>query len=426
MEFEDLLEQYAVILERFIRYRMPDDPDADDVLQNTILSAMTHFDTLRDRAMFRPWILKIAENEYRMHLRKKREHLPLDEAEVPVTDEIPLTGDVEPVLAAMPQEYAVLLRWFYLDGWDQRDIGRRLGIPTGTVKSRLHKARAIFRDLCPPEIRRTYQKGDAEMNYTKNFPEFMPNLSVERMDVPFFEVRAEEESFAVARVGFMLSEATYRYPDRKLALVSTCRAERKARIHGAEGVQIVRDTYNCGAKKLYKNEAIWFTQLTEQYRRDLGCLRLGEDEYPTEIFTFLEEDYDIAVNGEDRVNGTPLVIAERPAAVGADGSLSIPQDRLRYTDGVWKTVIGDRAFECIKVVWVYADVYFTETYYDRAGRIVLLRWYETLRSMEGCDNYPPARIDRMKKNRKIIVNGMEFIHVEDRFSEYVMQPEEFS
>ena len=72
------------------------------------------------------------------------------------------------------------------------------------------------------------------------------------------------------------------------------------------------------------------------------------------------------------------------------------------------------------MVWVYADVYFTETFYDRAGRMVLLRWYETLRSMEGCDNYPQSRIEKMKKNRKITVNGTEFTHVEDRFSEYVL------
>lgn len=419
MEFEELLKKHAVILERFIRYRMPDDPDADDVLQNTMLAALTHYGDLRDKSLFKRWILKIAENEWRMHLRKKREYLPLDDAEIPVQDEIPVTGDVEPVLAAMPKEYAALLRWFYLDGWDQRDIGRHLGIPVGTVKSRLYKAKALFRELCPPEIRRTYAKGDAEMNYTKNFPEFMPGLVLERLDVPFFEVRAEEESFAIARVGFKLSEATYRYPDKKLALVSTCTAEREARIHGAEGVQIVRDTYNCGAKKLYRNESIWFTQLTEHYRRDLGCLRLGEDEYPTEIFTFLEEDYDIAVNGEDRVNGTPILIRERPADV-TETAVTIPEDRRRYTDGVWKITLGDRAFECIKVVWVYADVYFTETFYDRAGRMVLLRWYETMHSMEGCDNYPPTRIEKMKKNRKITVNGTEFTHVEDRFSEYVM------
>ncbi|MBQ8512223.1 MAG: sigma-70 family RNA polymerase sigma factor [Clostridia bacterium] len=420
MEFETLLSRHAVVLERYVRYRMPDDPDADDVLQNTMLAALTHFDDLRDKSLFKRWILKIAENECRMCLRKRRETVPLEEAEILVTDDFTLTGDVETVLAAMPEEYAALLRWFYLDGWDQRDIGAHLGIPIGTVKSRLHRAKSIFRELCPPEIRQTYLKGDAVMNYTKNFPEFMPNLSVERLDVPFFEVKSEEEGFAIARVGFSISEATYRYPDKKLALVSTCTAARAARIHGADGVQIVRDTYNCRAKKLYRNESIWFTQLTENYRRDLGTLILGEDEYPTEIFTFLEDDYDIAVNGEDRVNGTPLLIRERPVTIHDDGSRTLEEDHRRYTDGVWRVVIGDRAFECIKVDWIRTHTYFTETYIDRAGRIVLLRWYETMQSIEGCDNYPPARVEKMKNNRRITVNGEEFIHVEDRFSEYVL------
>lgn len=258
------------------------------------------------------------------------------------------------------------------------------------------------------------------MNYTKNFPEFMPNLTLEKLDTPFFEVRSEEEGFAIARIGFTLSEATYRYPDKKLALVSTCTAKKPAKIHGADGVQIVRDTYNCRAKKLYKNESIWFTQLTEHYRRDLGTLVMGDDDYPTEIFTFLEEDYDIAVNGEDRVNGTPLLIRERPVTLNADGSRVLPENRLRYTDGVWRVVIGEREFECIRVDWVYSGVYFTETYIDRAGRIVLLRWYETMQSIEGCDNYPPARVEKMKNNGRITVNGEEYLHVEDRFSEYVL------
>ena len=51
---------------------------------------------------------------------------------------------------------------------------------------------------------------------------------------------------------------------------------------------------------------------------------------------------------------------------------------------------------------------------------ILLRWYETMQSMDGCDNYPPARIEKMKQNRKITVNGEEYIHVEDRFSDYVL------
>jgi RNA polymerase sigma-70 factor (ECF subfamily) len=258
MDLENLLQEHAVMLERFIRYRMPDDPDADDVLQNTMLSAMTHFDDLRDKSLFRRWILKIAENECRMCLRKRRDVLPLDEIEIPVYDEIGLSGDVDAVLDAMPREYARLLRWFYLDGWSQGEIARHLGIPYGTVKSRIYKARVIFRQLCPPELCQNDAKGENTMNYTGNFPECMPNLALKRLDVPFFEVKSEEESFAIARIGCVIREATYRYPDKKLALVSTCTAVKPARIHGAEGVQIVRDTYNCRAKKLYKNESIWF------------------------------------------------------------------------------------------------------------------------------------------------------------------------
>lgn len=54
---------------------------------------------------------------------------------------------VERVLQKMPGHLAVVLRLHYLERWSQEDIAKKMGEKTGTVKARIHRAKASFRNL---------------------------------------------------------------------------------------------------------------------------------------------------------------------------------------------------------------------------------------------------------------------------------------
>ena len=55
-EFEKLLTEVSSGVERFVRYRLPSQTDADDVLQEVYLSAYRKFPQLKNKDAFKPWI----------------------------------------------------------------------------------------------------------------------------------------------------------------------------------------------------------------------------------------------------------------------------------------------------------------------------------------------------------------------------------
>jgi RNA polymerase sigma-70 factor (ECF subfamily) len=93
-----------------------------------------------------PWIRTIARNEAMRIASRRPDHLPLDEHE-PATDAAQIGGtperlDVARALAVLtrPERQALFLR--YWAGSTDSEISSELGCPVGTVKIRLHRARA--------------------------------------------------------------------------------------------------------------------------------------------------------------------------------------------------------------------------------------------------------------------------------------------
>jgi len=407
--FDSLLEKHRTVVERYINFRMRSRYDADDVIQETYLAAFRHFEELKNIDSFKPWILTIAKNQCLMWYRKNSYNKTVsietlgDVAEV---TELVYDDTVSSILAKLPREVAQLLRWT-MDGYKQAEIAEKLGIPLGTVKSRLYYAKRMFRDACPSEILSIYERGKKSMakkDYTFGFPGEMPMLSITKKDIPFFEVKFEEESFIIPKVGNKNSEGTYRYPQKKLALVSTCYVPKKAFVHDIECVKICRDTYNVAKDSMYKNECVWFTQLTDEYIRDLAVINDdSSDDFPTYVATFFDDDFDVLTSGKDRVHGRPVVTKENPVTITTDGICA--DNNVRYTDGVYDVTIGERKFETIKLILLQGYC-LTESYVDRNGRLVLLRWYE--------------RTNEIYSFNTITVNGNKYSLVEDRIGEYAM------
>jgi len=420
--FEALLSKYRVVVERYINFRLQSRFDADDVIAETYYAAYVGF----NKELFKPWILSIAKKQCNLWLRKKFkiDVISIDDVHEPIDTSIEEYDTASELLDLLPKESAEVLR-LTVQGYKQNEIAERLNIPLGTVKSRLHYARKQFRLACSPEQILIYEKGRKIMpkkDHTYPFPAEMPRLIIKESSRPFPSIKCADEDFIVPIIGNKNSEGTYRYPDKKLALVSTCYVPKAARIHGIDGVKVCRDTYNIRAGKLYKNECIWFQQLTDEYIRNLAtivCDCEADDDYPTEIFTFLEEDYDGIANGNDRVHGRPLLIKEYPPKI-ADGKIFIDEYNIRYTMGSFDVTIGDRTFETIKFINVQNNTLVNENYVDTNGRLVLMRWYESVDSIMQTDWYSDELKIASQDNPKLVVNDIEYRLIEDRISEYTL------
>lgn len=70
-DFEKLLKKNCGYVERFVRFRISEKADADDVLQEIYLTAYDKFGQLKKKDSFKPWMISIARNKCNDYFRRK-------------------------------------------------------------------------------------------------------------------------------------------------------------------------------------------------------------------------------------------------------------------------------------------------------------------------------------------------------------------
>lgn len=158
--FGELFDRHAAVIHRFIA-RRADSAVADDVVAETFLRAFERradFDTEREDAL--PWLFGIAVNVLRRWRRadlrlvaedveRADDRDPLGAAGRRIDAERRLRHVVAAVRRMPPRSREVLLLHAWA-GLSDEDVAVALGVPVGTVKSRLHRARAALRALPDP------------------------------------------------------------------------------------------------------------------------------------------------------------------------------------------------------------------------------------------------------------------------------------
>lgn len=124
---------------------------AEDLFQETWIRVVRSAERFDPSLPFRPWLFKIAWNVVRTDLERssRRRETPLDSAieiaakSKSVDDEV-LQRDEQrrtrELIAALPPKLAETLMLKYFEELTEKEVALRLGVPVGTVKSRLHNA----------------------------------------------------------------------------------------------------------------------------------------------------------------------------------------------------------------------------------------------------------------------------------------------
>jgi RNA polymerase sigma-70 factor (ECF subfamily) len=140
--------------------------DAEDVLQNTFLNALTHLPTFEGRSSLSTWLYRIAANEALMLIRKKKPEINLEDAEVDehiedlkptqfvdwssLPEEQLLTGEGKGVLERAIQNLPEALRLVFLlrdiEGLSIKETAQTLSLTETNVKTRLLRARMFLRE----------------------------------------------------------------------------------------------------------------------------------------------------------------------------------------------------------------------------------------------------------------------------------------
>jgi RNA polymerase sigma-70 factor (ECF subfamily) len=174
--FYQKVEPHLSMLHKFIRFRLRDIADADDVLQETLLRAFSHLDQLRSEDCLRAWLVQIAINEARKTLRSKQrtplclsidapgltsEHGHLTLRQIPDWHETPsqMLERMEVITILRKKLESLRPKWrelILLCDVRELNVGKaakRLGISLADARSSLYRARFALRDLVVPVLR---------------------------------------------------------------------------------------------------------------------------------------------------------------------------------------------------------------------------------------------------------------------------------
>jgi len=124
--------------------------EAEDIAQDALLRAWRRRSTLRDGARRNEWLATIVRNEaFRQHARVRPEPVEgIETGEGAEDDRIVSTierADLHAALEQLDERDRQLLHMRYMEDLTQQVIARRLGLPDGTVKVRLHRLRHKLR-----------------------------------------------------------------------------------------------------------------------------------------------------------------------------------------------------------------------------------------------------------------------------------------
>ncbi len=158
-EFEARLVESSTLAFRVAYSVLRQREDAEDVAQEAYARAYQRFRQLRDRERFRAWIVRMTWRLALDRQRGERRRTTREQhvAPAPITDTT--VADERAALLwqaidALPEKLRMVTVLAGIEGHDMREVGALLGLPEGTVKSRLFEARRRLKEYLSCTIER--------------------------------------------------------------------------------------------------------------------------------------------------------------------------------------------------------------------------------------------------------------------------------
>lgn len=139
-------------LRRYARALVGDRSSADDLVQDTLERAWAKLHLYRRGTDLRAWLFTVMHNVHVNRVRATRLTDPLEEEMPELAQRAPqgdalLVRDLDRAIARLPAEQRAVLLLVTLEEMSYEEVARTLGIPIGTVMSRLSRAREKLRAL---------------------------------------------------------------------------------------------------------------------------------------------------------------------------------------------------------------------------------------------------------------------------------------
>lgn len=164
--FNELVNLYKGKLFTMLVRMVHSEAEAEDLLQETFVRVWEHRRNFDDRYCFSTWVYTIAMNLGKNELRKRRKVKFLsmfDRENNPIEIEDPqaehsggMSVLIDRAVRKLPARYREAFELRDLQELSYDEIGDVLGVPVGTVKSRVNRARNLLKDELKPKVERYY------------------------------------------------------------------------------------------------------------------------------------------------------------------------------------------------------------------------------------------------------------------------------
>jgi RNA polymerase sigma-70 factor, ECF subfamily len=177
-ELTDVITSHSLRFRRIALGHLSNAADAEDAVQDALLSALTHVDQFKGRAKMSTWLTTIVINSARMKLRRRppQMQVALDEpcseqnlspADMvsdtrPDPEEVYCKRQIAETLADATSRLSPTLRRTFqlraVEGLSIRETAHLLRVPEGTVKARLARARVRLKEVIEKSIRESVKR----------------------------------------------------------------------------------------------------------------------------------------------------------------------------------------------------------------------------------------------------------------------------
>ncbi|UCE25814.1 MAG: sigma-70 family RNA polymerase sigma factor [Candidatus Zixiibacteriota bacterium] len=159
--FNQLVDRYKDRLMNVIGRMLSSAEEAQDIVQETFVRVYQHRQSFNFQHCFSTWIYTIALNLARNELRKRKKFKFFDitemkgsETEFAVEMKLPsrLPQALNAAIKELPKKYRVAFLLRDIQELPYEEVAKMLGVPLGTVKSRVNRARMMLREKLQPKL----------------------------------------------------------------------------------------------------------------------------------------------------------------------------------------------------------------------------------------------------------------------------------
>jgi RNA polymerase sigma-70 factor (ECF subfamily) len=164
--FTILVDRYKLKLFNLIYRMLQNKEEAEDILQETFLRVYKERESYDSAYAFSTWVYTIALNLCRNELKRRKKFrffgldLIKDNREYAISaakKSEGLSSMLEKAILSLPIKYRTAFLLRDVDEFSYEEVSKSLGIPLGTVKSRVNRARLLLRDKLRPKIKEYYE-----------------------------------------------------------------------------------------------------------------------------------------------------------------------------------------------------------------------------------------------------------------------------